>query len=528
MARILIADPLADAGVERLSSSGHQVDVQTGMTPESLEAIIGNYEGLVVRSETQVTAKLISLGVKLQVIGRAGVGVDNIDLEAATQRGIPVVNAPTGNTVAAAEHTLALMLSLSRNIPEADASIRRGEWRRKDFIGVELRDKVLGIIGLGKVGSEVAHRAKGFYMRVIAYDPFISPDLARNLGVELRTLDSLISESDFISIHTPLTAGSKQLLGYEEFRAMKPGVRIINAARGGLVDENALVEAVDSGQVAGAALDVFVSEPPKASQLMENPRIVMTPHLGASTEEAQVDVAVEVADQILAVLTNMPARFTVNVPYVSADVREALAPFIPVATFLGDVAIQLVEGQLESVSIHVSGDLAHHDTELINGAALVGILGRSSDQRVNLVNAQFFAEQRGLRILDRKTETANETANVVTLSVVASGGEVTLAGSSINNNVHLLKVNDYSLDVQPTGRFMMFTEHMDRPGMIGRVGTIAGEYDINISFMEVGRASTRGQATMVVGFDDPVPTGAIEEFRKIAQVNRVRVIELRL
>ena len=317
MARILVADPIAQEGVERLVSANHEVDVKTGLEPAALEKVIGGYEALIVRSETQVTASLIDAGENLQVVGRAGVGVDNIDLDAATRRGIPVVNAPTGNTVAAAEHALAMMLALARNIPQADASVRRGEWRRRDFIGVEVRNKTLGVIGLGKVGSEVARRAKAFQMRILAHDPFVPQEFARNIGVELTDLDRLVAESDFITIHTPLTASTKQLLGPSQFEHLKPGVRIINAARGGLVDEALLDEALKSGRVAGAALDVFSSEPPKELALLENPHMVLTPHLGASTAEAQVEVALEVADQVLAVLAGASAAYTVNAPYVA-------------------------------------------------------------------------------------------------------------------------------------------------------------------------------------------------------------------
>ena len=527
MARILVADPIAEQGVQRLASAGHHVDVKTGLKPDALESIIGEYEGLVVRSETQVTAQLIAAGQRLQVIGRAGVGVDNIDLQAATHRGIPVVNAPTGNTMAATEHTMALILALARNLPQADASMRQGEWRRRDFIGVEVRNKTLGIIGLGKVGSEVARRAQAFQMRILAHDPYVPQETARNLGVELTDLDRLVAESDFITLHTPLTAGSKQLLGPEQFARMKAGVRIINAARGGLVDEQMLDEAIRSGTVAGAALDVFSSEPPpKDLALLSNPRVVVTPHLGASTSEAQVEVALEIADQVLAVLSGGSAPYTVNAPYVPAEVLETLAPFIPVATLLGKLAIQLTEGQLQSVVLTYSGQIAHYDTSLLKAAALVGLLGYATEERVNLVNATLFAQQRGLQVEERKDRDGSEYTNLVTVEVLASQGSTVLGGTSVNNQVHLVRVNDFALDLQPTGRYMMFTEHVDMPGMIGRVGTISGEHDINISFMEVGRQAPRGQATMVVGFDDPVPQEVLAQFRAISHVTRVRVAEI--
>ncbi len=524
MARILVADPIAQEGVERLISANHEVDVKTGLEPDALEKVIGGYEALIVRSETQVTASLIDAGENLQVVGRAGVGVDNIDLDAATRRGIPVVNAPTGNTVAAAEHALAMMLALARNIPQADASMRRGEWRRRDFTGVEVRNKTLGVIGLGKVGSEVARRAKAFQMRILAHDPFVPQEFARNIGVELTDLDRLVAESDFITIHTPLTASTKQLLGPSQFEHLKPGVRIINAARGGLVDETLLDEALKSGKVAGAALDVFSSEPPKELALLENPHMVLTPHLGASTAEAQVEVALEVADQVLAVLAGASAAYTVNAPYVPDEVREALAPFIPVASTLGRIAIQLSDGQLEAIALTVSGEIATYDTSLLSAAALVGVLGHATEKRINLVNAGLFARQRSLKVTEQKDTGGDEYTNLVTVEVRTNEGSTLLGGTSINGQVHLVRVDGYSLDLQP-GRYMVFTEHVDRPGMIGQVGTIAGKHDVNISFMEVGRLAPRGEATMIVGLDDPPSDEVMAELRAIPHVSRVRAVE---
>ena len=526
MARILVADPIAQEGIERLASADHQVDARTGLAPEALQGIIGDYDALVVRSETQVTAQIIAAGKRLQVIGRAGVGVDNIDLEAATLQGIAVVNAPTGNTVAAAELTVALMLALARNIPQADASLRRGEWRRQDFVGVEVRNKTLGIIGLGKVGSEVARRAKAFQMRILAYDPFVPPEYARNLGVELAELNQLLSESDFITIHTPLTASTKRLLGREQFKRLKHGVRIINAARGGLIDESLLAAAIESDQVAGAALDVFSTEPPPELGLLASPRVVATPHLGASTPEAQVEVALEVADQVLATLRGESAPFTVNAPSVPAEVRAALAPYIPVATALGRVAIQLAEGQLESVTLVFSGEIAQYDAALLNAAALVGLLGFATEERVNLVNAPIFARQRGLHVVEQKDPGGDHFTNLVTVEVHTSKGVTRLSGTSAEGRVHLVRVNDYSLDVELTGPYLLFTEHVDRPGMIGHVGTIAGERDINISFMEVGRLAPRGRATMVLGLDDPLPDDVLEEIRAIPHVTSARMVQV--
>ena len=529
MARVLVSDPIDNAGVERLRAAGHEVDVKTGLKPEDLEPIIGEYDALIVRSETKVTASIIEKATRLQVVGRAGVGVDNIDLDAATGHGIAVVNAPTGNTIAAAEHAFALMMSLSRNVVQADASMRRGEWTRSKFMGVELRGKTLGVIGLGKVGSEVAKRAVAFGMNVLAFDPYVAEERARSMGVELVDMNRLVSEPDYISIHTPLTAGAKSLLGAPEFKKLKKGVRIINAARGGLVDEELLTTALKNGDVAGAALDVFTSEPPKEMPLLSNDNLIMTPHLGASTEEAQVEVAIEVVDQVMAVLKGEAAPYTINVPFVPAAVREALSPYIPVAMLMGRLAIQLSEGQLDTVSINVVGDIAEHDTSIIGAAALVGVLADSSDVRVNLVNAPLIAKERGINLVqERESEALAVYSNYVGVEVRTSTGTMYLGGTSANGRVHLLRINDFYLDMEPNAPYMLFTSQVDQPGMIGRVGTIAGSHDANISFMEVGRDSPRGNATMVVGFDDPLTDAMLADIKAIPGMTSVKLVHQEL
>ena len=529
MARVLVSDPVDKAGVERLSAAGHQVDLKVGMKPEELEAIIGDYEALVVRSETKVTASVLAKATKLQVVGRAGVGVDNIDLDAATSHGIAVVNAPTGNTLAAAEHAFALMMALSRKIAQADASMRRGEWTRGKFMGVELRGKTLGVIGLGKVGSEVAKRAVAFQMDVIAFDPYVATDRAQSMGVEMVDMDRLLKESDYITIHTPLTAGSKNLIGEAEFKKLKKGVRIINAARGGLVDEDLLDEALRSGAVAGAGLDVFTSEPVKSMPLLENENLVMTPHLGASTEEAQVEVAKEVVDQVMAVLAGQPAPYTINVPFVPPAVREALSPFIPVTTLMGRLAIQLADGQLDSVAVKVGGDIAEFDTTILGAAAMVGVLGETSDVRVNLVNAPHIAKERGINLIqERDPESLSVYANYVGVEVHTSTGTVYMGGTSVNGRVHLLRLNDFFLDMEPTAPFMLFTSQVDQPGMIGNVGMIAGQHDANISFMEVGRDQPRGNATMIVGLDDEPSDRMMAQIKAIPGMTSVRLVRQEL
>lgn len=529
MARVLVSDPIDSAGVERLVTAGHEVDVKIGLKPEEFEAIIGSYDALIVRSETKVTSSVFDKASRLQVVGRAGVGVDNIDLEAATGRGVAVVNAPTGNTIAAAEHAFALMMSLSRNVAQADASMRRGEWTRGKFMGVELRGKTLGVIGLGKVGSEVAKRAVAFAMNVIAFDPYVTEERARAMRVEMVDMDHLLSESDFISIHTPLTSGTKSLIGAPEFKKLKKGVRIVNAARGGLVDETLLDGALKNGDVAGAALDVFTSEPPKEIPLVSNEKLVMTPHLGASTEEAQVEVALEVVEQVMAILNGEAAPYTINVPFVPTAVREALSPYIPVATLLGRLAIQLAEGQLQTVTVSVEGEIAEHDTSIIGAAALVGVLAESSDVRVNLVNAPLIAKERGIKLVqERESEGLAIYSNYVSVRIRTSVGSTYLGGTSANGRVHLLRINDFYFDMEPNAPYMLFTSQVDQPGMIGKVGNIAGSHDANISFMEVGRDSPRGNATMVVGFDDQLTEVMLADIKAIPGMASVKVVHLEL
>ena len=525
MARVLVADPIDELGIDRLAAAGHEVDVRKGLSEDELCAIVGDYEAMVVRSETKVTERIIEHAVRMVGIGRAGVGVDNIDVDAATQHGIAVVNSPTGNTIAAAEHAFALMISLARNIPQADASMRRSEWTRSRFMGVELRGKTLGIVGLGRVGSEVAQRARAFQMHIIAHDPYVSLERVRSLGVESVSMERLLRESDFISIHTPLTSGTKSLIGGPEFALLKDGVRIVNAARGGLVDERLLQEGLASGRIGGAALDVYPVEPPQDLPLREEQRAVLTPHLGASTEEAQVEVALEVVDQLLAVLGGGAAQYTINMPFVPQEVMEALGPYLPVATTMGRLAIQLADGQLEGVAVRVAGGIAQYDAEILASAALVGVLSVATDMRVNLVNAPAMAHERGIRVVEEKDpEGAEQYVNLVGVEVRSTGGAVYLAGTSVHGRVHVHRVNDFYLDMEPSAPYMLFTTHTDQPGMIGKVGTIAGEHDANISFMEVGREAPRGAATMVVGFDDPVTDEMLADIRAVPGMTNVRLV----
>jgi D-3-phosphoglycerate dehydrogenase len=523
--KVLVTEPLAEEGIELLKSTA-EVDVRLKMPPEELRKTVADYDALIVRSETKVTEEVIECGRKLQVIARAGVGVDNIDVEAATRRGIVVVNAPTGNTVSAAEHTLALLLSLARHIPRADALLKSGVWRRSDLVGIELRNKVLGIIGLGNVGSEVARRARGFQMRLIAYDPFVSPDYARNLGVELVTLEYLLSESDFITLHLPLTPQTRNLIGAKELSRVKPTVRIVNCARGGLIDEVALYQAIQEGRVAGAALDVFNNEPVTDHPLFKCDGVVVTPHLGASTAEAQAGVAMDIAEQIIAIFRGKPARYAVNAPFISPELFAVLAPFINLATLLGRLVSQLIEGQMSALDVGYEGEIASYNTDALKAAVIGGLLERISDVRVNLVNAGVIAAQRGLRVTERKETVCENYSSLLTVSVVTDQGVTTVAGTVMRGEPHIVRVNSYWIDLALTGGYFLFSDHRDRPGLIGAVGTITGNADVNISFMQLSRLKPRGQALMVLGLDEPINEEQRQQILALPDVYTAKLVKL--
>ncbi len=525
MPKVLVSDPIGPEGVSLLET-GADVDVKTGMEPAELLATVGGYEALVVRSETKVNREVIEAGKNLQVIARAGIGVDNIDLDAATGAGIAVVNAPTGNTVAAAEHTMALMLALARNVPAAHQSLQSGEWRRSTFMGVEIRDKTLGICGLGRVGTEVARRAQAFGMRLVGYDPFVAPDYARRIGVELRSLDELLAESDFVTLHTPLTESTRNMLGMRQIEIIKPGSRVINVARGELTDEAALLAGLESGRLSGVALDVFSKEPPEPSPLLEHPKVIVTPHLGASTREAQREVAIEAAEQVLAVLKGEPARNTVNAPFVTPEVHEVLAPYIPAASMVGKLLGFLSEGQITGVSVSYEGEIAHHDCRMLQAAVLAGLLAPVSTVNVNLINAPVLARERGWNVTDQSNRVSREYASLISATLQTANSSLTIAATSMRNETHIVKFNDYWMDIVPNTPYLLFVDNRDQPGSIGAVGTIAGHHNINISFMGVGRIQLRGHAMMVIGLDDPVPLPVMEEIRELSHIRTARLATL--
>ncbi|MFC2001287.1 phosphoglycerate dehydrogenase [Chloroflexota bacterium] len=523
--KVLVTDPLSEEGINILRSCA-QVDVKTGLKPEEIIATIGDYEALLVRSQTKVTAEIIEAGKKLQVIGRAGVGIDNIDVDAATRCGIVVVNAPTGNTVSAAEHAVALMLTLARHIPQANAVLKSGVWKRNEFMGTELRDKTLGIIGLGNVGSEVARRAQAFEMKLIGYDPFVSADYASKLQVELVTLEQLLKESDFITLHIPLTSQTKELIGVKELALVKPTMRIINCARGGLIDEKALVKAVKEKRVAGVAVDVFEKEPTVESILFEEDNIIVTPHLGASTAEAQVMATRDVAEQVVDIFKGQPARYAVNAPFIPAETLSVLAPYVKVAATVGKLVSQLTEGQVKAIQIKYEGEISNYDTNALKAAVLGGLLEEVSEERVNVVNASLVAARRGLTVVEQKGAACENYTSLISVEVTTNAGVTTVAGTVINGESHIVRVNQYWLDIMPTGAYFLFNDHRDRPGLVGTVGKIIGDADINISFMHLGRLKPRGQALMILALDEPLNEEQQQQILSIPDVDTVKLVRL--
>lgn len=524
-ARVLVADQLADAGVEILRSEA-QVTVQTGLLPAQLLEIIGDFDALVVRSATKVTKEVLDAGRNLRIVARAGVGVDNVDVEEATRKGIVVVNSAGGSTFAATEHTIAVLLALARNVPQAMQSLQRGEWTPSKFVGMELRGKTLGVVGLGRIGTQVARRALAFEMRVIATDPFISREHAESNGVELVSLDRLLSESDVVSLHAPLNPQNSDLMGAAEFSRMKPGALLVNCARGGLLDEAALRQALDLGQLGGAALDVYQQEPPTNSPLIGHPKVVTTPHLAASSREAQQEVATDVARLVLACLRGEHVSGAVNAPLrVSGDI-EFIEPYLRLAEKLGQAMTQLTEARLETVELTYAGELAAHDVTPLTAAAIKGLLATISEQRVNLINARLVARSRGLNVLEQKADRPEANyANLITLTVRENGNRREVAGTIIGDALRLVRIDDYWVDVIPEGHVLV-TQHLDRPGMIGRVGSLLGDGDVNISAMQVGRRVLRGDAIMILNLDEPLSKELEAQITAIPDVRSVKQVSL--
>jgi D-3-phosphoglycerate dehydrogenase len=514
MPKVLVSDPIDQVGIDILSQVA-QVEVNTSLSPEELVNVIGDYDALMIRSGTRVTKAVIEAGHNLKIIGRAGVGVDNVDVPEATRRGIVVVNSPEGNTIAAAEHALAMMMSLSRYIPSADASVKSGEWKRKDFTGVEVYKKTLGVVGLGKIGSHVATVARAMGMKLLAYDPFISADRAEQLGCRLVELDFLFREADYITLHIPKTPETANLINAATLATMKPTARIINCARGGIIHEADLAQALRDGVIGGAALDVYASEPLGESELRDlGKNVILTPHLGASTEEAQVNVAIDVAEQIRDVLLGLPARSAVNIPGLRPEVLEKLGPYLQLAETLGNLVGQLAGGRVEELTVRIQGDFASGDSKPIMIAALKGLLSNALRERVNYVNASIEAKERGIHVIETRDEDSRDYAGSLNLTAKGSLGEHSATGVLLGGSeIRITDIDDFPINVPPT-QHMLFTLHRDMPGIIGKIGSLLGSFNVNIASMQVGRKIVRGDAVMVLSLDDPLPEGILEEIIK--------------
>ncbi len=520
--KVLVSDPIAEEGLEILKSE-HEVHVRTGLTEEELAEIIPEYDALVIRSGTKVTEPIINAADRLKIIGRAGVGVDNIDVPAATRKGIIVANTPEGNTISAAEHTLAMMLALSRNIPQANASLKANRWDRKRFMGSEIRGKILGIVGLGRVGIEVAKRAQSLEMDIIAYDPFIPAQRAKELGIKLADLETVLKQADYITVHTPLTDETRGMISDPQFAIMKPGVRIVNCARGGIIDEDALARAVNKNHVSGAALDVFVNEPPTGSPLLEIENVIVTPHLGASTAEAQVAVAVDIAKQVLAALRGDSVTSAINLPPVRSDAMTVIAPYIDIAEMLGSMSAQLCRS-FDEIEIEYTGSIFDTDVRMITLAALKGVLAQSMGPTVNYVNAPEIAKERKIRIKESKSL---ETDELQSVTIGLSGGieSRSVTGGLVGDGMRILKIDGHRVDIVPS-RYMIIARHENRPNIIGPCCMILGRENINISGMQVSEAGIDDISIMILNVDSEVSDAVLDKIRGVDGVNDSELIRV--
>jgi D-3-phosphoglycerate dehydrogenase / 2-oxoglutarate reductase len=510
MARVLVTEPIAASGLDVLRQAGHEVDVRLDLSPSELIEAIDGAHALIIRSATRVTEDVLEAGTTLIVVGRAGIGLDNVDVTAATRRGVMVVNAPQSNVLSAAEHTMALLLAQARNVPQAHAALRGGKWERSRWEGIELHGKVLGIVGLGRVGALVAQRASAFGMRLMAYDPYVAPDRARQMGVELRDLEDVVRAADFLTIHLPKTPETMGLIGDELLKLAKPGLRIVNTARGGIVDEAALHRAVAEGRVGGAGLDVFAEEPCTSSPLFALDNVVVTPHLGASTREAQDKAGTTIADQVLLALQGDFVPFAVNVSATEAS--ETVRPYLPLAERLGQLFVALNEGVPRRLDVEYQGGLADYDTRILTLAVLKGLLGSGSEEPVSYVNAPQLAEERGVSVSEAKTPTADDMyVNLVTLR----GGDHAIAGTlvGLRGDPRIVMVDDHSLNVPPA-RHMLIVRNEDRPRMVKLVSSALGDADVNIDDMAVGHSPTGAAALMVYAIDQPVPDDVLRTLRE--------------
>ncbi len=526
--KVLISDPIAEDGIKILKDAGLDVVIKTGLSKEDLIAELQkDIEAIIIRSATKMTADVIEAAPKLKLIARAGTGLDNVDIDAANRRGIVVMNCPGGNTVSAAEHTIAMMMALARNIPQATASMKAGKWEKKKFMGREITGKTLGIIGLGRIGSVVADRAKGLKMRVIAYDPYVNPEQAAKMGIEIMDLDELLPQADFITVHVPLTKETRGFINKEKFDKMKDGVMFIHCARGGIVNEKDLYEAMVSGKVAGAALDVFEQEPPPPDYpLFKLDNFICTPHLGASTVEAQKNVALAVASQVVDFLVHGVVRNAVNMPSVSAELLPLLKPYLTLAEKLGALQAQLAEGPIQEVNIEYQGDVANLDTKPLTVALLKGLLSPALREDVNYVNAPIRAKERGIRVTESKVNTAEDFLNLIKVRIKFPKGENIVAGTIFGKQEpRIVQINNFRLDAIPEGH-LLYLMNEDKPGVIGQIGITIGEAGLNISRMHVGQEPAKKVNIILLCVDQPVPESLLRKLEKLPAIKMVKTLEL--
>jgi D-3-phosphoglycerate dehydrogenase len=525
--RVLVTDGLQAVGVDALRKHGLEVDVAGTLDEAALAARIPEYEGLIVRSATRVTRRAVAAAAKLEVIGRAGAGVDTIDVDAATERGIIVMNTPGGNTTAVAEHTLALLLALARRVPVADAALKAGRWEKNRLQGIELMGKTLGVVGLGRIGGEVARRALGFRMQVLAFDPYLTREAAERLGVSCVELDELLARSDFITIHTPLTGDTRHLLGEAELARTKPGVRLINCARGGIIDEAALVRALESGHVGGAGLDVFEREPlPADHPLLRFEQVVLTPHLGAATDEAQSAVALAIADQVADVLVRGVVSNAVNLPAMDAETLREQAPYVGLAAAMGRFLAQMAEGRMAEARLTCAGEVARRPTAALTLAFLRGVLGTILAEHVTDVNAMLIARSRGLRVTETSTTESADYASLLTAELRTDRGAASVAGTLFHRREpRFVAIDGFSLEAVPQGWMLVFA-NQDVPGVVGRIGTLCGRHGINIAGMQLGRERRGGRAVSILNLDDPMPPAALDEIRAMPDIVTARLVKL--
>jgi D-3-phosphoglycerate dehydrogenase len=524
--KVLISDNISSKCIDILKSAGLEVDIKVGMKPEELRACIGDYHGLIIRSATKVTAEIIDAAKNLKVIGRAGSGLDNVDKTAATKKGIVVMNTPGGNTITTAEHTIALMVSLARQIPQATMSLKAGKWEKKKFMGVELYNKTLGVVGIGNIGGQVAKRMQAFSMNVIAFDPFLSEEKAKTMGVEKVDLRELFRRSDFITIHTPLTPETKNLINKDTIRIMKPGVRIINCARGGIINEKDLYDALAEGKVAGAALDVFEKEPPGNNPLLTLESLIATPHLGAASREAQENVAVAVAEQVVDCLVHGTIRNAVNFPSIPADQVSRLQPYINLAEKLGGFASQIFEGGVTEITLEYQGDAAQINTAPVTIAALKGFLTPILEETANFVNAPVITKERGIEVKEIKSTDQSDYQSLVALRLKAKDKVSYFAGTLFSKkDPRIVVIDDFKVEIVPEGA-LLFMYNNDKPGVIGNIGTLLGKNNINIARMHFGRATPGGMAISVVSIDTHASPQVINEIKQLPNILFVKQVSL--